>query len=69
MAKKKKQETMLEDYNKGTSYRRKQEDAMIQEKRKNKKRSKRLEAYHDTDRVKSSDLVRNYFNGNYDEED
>ena len=54
------------DINKGTSYRRKQEE--MERSNKTKKRSKRLAAYGDNARAKSSEILYQYMNGTYTDE-
>lgn len=55
------------DVNKGTSYRRKQEENLRAAK--TKKRSKRLSAYKDNERAKSSNMIRSYMKNHLDDED
>lgn len=52
---------------KGTSYQRKQLDREKQNKE--KKHSKRLNAYSDSERARSAEAIRNYLNGTYNEDD
>lgn len=52
---------------KGTSYQRKQKDREKEMKR--KKQTKRLNAYSDSERARSANVIHNYMSGDYDDED